>query len=118
MTPASGWSNKLAQIVSMLFVNATQVGTVKADLLVILTIDKDIKEYYWELNIIAHFLQVYDLQFYDQSCQQNYILLWVRILQPHRSSLIFLIRQLYESRSLQFSTTLDVLDSNMGPYPC
>jgi hypothetical protein len=67
---------------------------------------------------MAHYLQVYDLQFYDKSLLQNYSLLQVRILWPYRSSLIFLIRQLYESCSLWFSTTLDVLDRDMGPYPC
>jgi hypothetical protein len=67
---------------------------------------------------MAHYLQVYDLRFYDKSLPQNYGSPWVRILRPHRSSLVFPIRQLYESHPLRFSTTLNALDSDIGPYPC
>jgi hypothetical protein len=67
---------------------------------------------------MARYLQVYDLRFYDKSLPRNYGSLRVRILQPHRSSLVFPIRQLYESHPLWFSATLDALDSDMGPYPC
>jgi hypothetical protein len=52
MTPTSGPSNKLAQITSALFLNATQVATITADPSVILTIDEDIKEYHRELKLI------------------------------------------------------------------
>jgi hypothetical protein len=54
MTPASGLCDTLAQITSTLFLNATQVATIKADLLVILTIDEDIEEYYWKLKLIIN----------------------------------------------------------------
>jgi hypothetical protein len=46
MTPASGSSDKLAQITSTLFLNATQVAAMKVDPLAILTIDEDIAEYH------------------------------------------------------------------------
>jgi hypothetical protein len=52
MTPASGPSAKLGRITSALFLNATQVATVKADPSVILTIDEDITEYCQELKLI------------------------------------------------------------------
>jgi hypothetical protein len=67
---------------------------------------------------MAHYLQVYDLRFYDKSLPRNYGSPRVRILRPHHLSLVFPIRQLYESRPLRFSATLDALDSDMGPYPC
>jgi hypothetical protein len=54
MTPASGLSNKLAQITSALFLNAEQAAAVKADPSAILTIDEDIEEYYQELKLIIH----------------------------------------------------------------
>jgi hypothetical protein len=66
---------------------------------------------------MARYLQVYDLRFYDKSLPRNYGSLRVRILWPHRSSLVIPIRQLYESHPLQFSSTLDALDSNIGRYP-
>jgi hypothetical protein len=50
--PASGLSDKLSQITSALFLNTTQVDTVKANPLAILIINKDIEEYYWELKLI------------------------------------------------------------------
>jgi hypothetical protein len=50
ITPTSGPSDKLAQITSTLFLNTTEVATIKADPLVILTINEDIKEYHWELK--------------------------------------------------------------------
>jgi hypothetical protein len=53
MTAASGLSNTLAQITSALFLNATQIAAMKADPLVILTIDKDILEYHQELKLIV-----------------------------------------------------------------
>jgi hypothetical protein len=68
--------------------------------------------------IMAHYLQVYDLRFYDKSLLQNYSSPWVRILQPHHSSLVVPIRQLYESCPLRFIATLNALGSNTGPYPC
>jgi hypothetical protein len=46
ITPASGPSNKLAQITSALCLNATQAAAMTADPSVILTIDEDIEEYY------------------------------------------------------------------------
>jgi hypothetical protein len=52
ITPASGPSNKLTQITSTLFLNTTKAATVKVDPLAILTIDKDITEYHWELKLI------------------------------------------------------------------
>jgi hypothetical protein len=45
-THTSGLSNKLAQITSALFLNATQAAAMKVDPSVILTIDEDITEYY------------------------------------------------------------------------
>jgi hypothetical protein len=69
-------------------------------------------------TVTARYLQVYDLQIYDVSLPQNYGSPRVRILRPHRSSLVFPIRQLYESRPLQFSATLDALGNDMGLYPC
>jgi hypothetical protein len=42
---------------------------------------------------------------------------WVRILRPHRSLLLFPIRQLHESCTLQFCATISMLGSDMGPYP-
>jgi hypothetical protein len=51
-TPASDPSDKLAQITSALFLNATQVAAMKVDPLAILTIDQDIEEYRWELKLI------------------------------------------------------------------
>jgi hypothetical protein len=68
--------------------------------------------------VTARYLQVYDLRFYDKSLPRNYGSPRVRILRPHRSSLVFPIRQLYESCPLRFSATLSTLGSNMGPYPC
>jgi hypothetical protein len=53
-TPASGPSDKLAQITSALFVDAAQVAGMKADPSAILTIDKDIAEYYRELKFIVN----------------------------------------------------------------
>jgi hypothetical protein len=52
MTPTSGPSDKLAHITSALFLNATQAATMTADPLAILTIDKDIEEYYRVLKLI------------------------------------------------------------------
>jgi hypothetical protein len=52
ITPGSGPFHKLAWITSALFLNTTQVATVKAGPSVILTIDKDIKEYYYKLKLI------------------------------------------------------------------
>jgi hypothetical protein len=46
ITPTSGPSDISAQISSTLFLNTAQVAAVRADPLVILTIDKDIQEYY------------------------------------------------------------------------
>jgi hypothetical protein len=54
MTPASGPSNKLAQITSALFLDAAQAATMKADPLAILTIDEDIAEYHQELKLIIN----------------------------------------------------------------
>jgi hypothetical protein len=51
-TPASGPSDKLAQITSALFLDAAQAATVKADPSAILTIDEDIAEYHRELKLI------------------------------------------------------------------
>jgi hypothetical protein len=53
-TPASGPSDKLAQITSTLSLNAAQAATMKANPLVILTIDKDIKENCRELKLIVN----------------------------------------------------------------
>jgi hypothetical protein len=52
MTPTSGLLDKLAQITTALFLNATQVAAMKVDPLVILTIDEDIEEYCWVLKLI------------------------------------------------------------------
>jgi hypothetical protein len=52
MTPASGLSDKSAQITSTLFLDTAQVATMKADPLAILTIDEDIVEYCPELKLI------------------------------------------------------------------
>jgi hypothetical protein len=52
MTSASGLSDKLAQITSTLFLDATQVAAIKADPSVILTIDEDIAEHHRELKLI------------------------------------------------------------------
>jgi hypothetical protein len=52
MTPASGPSNKLAQITSALFLDTTQVAAMKGDPSAILTIDEDIAEYHRELKLI------------------------------------------------------------------
>jgi hypothetical protein len=68
--------------------------------------------------VTARYLQVYDLRFYDKSLPRNYGSPRVRILWPHHSSLVFPIRQLYESCPLRFSATLGMLGSDMGPYPC
>jgi hypothetical protein len=68
--------------------------------------------------VTARYLQVYDLQIYDVSLPRNYGSPRVRILRPHRSSLVFPIRQLYESRPRRFSATLDVLGNDLGLYPC
>jgi hypothetical protein len=54
ITPASSLCNKLARITSALFLNATQVAAMKADLSAILTIDKDIAEYHQELKLIIN----------------------------------------------------------------
>jgi hypothetical protein len=51
-TPASGPSDKLAQITSALFLDAAQAAAVKADPSAILTIDEDIAEYRQELKLI------------------------------------------------------------------
>jgi hypothetical protein len=51
-TPASGPSNKLAQITSALFLKAAKAAAVKADPSAILTIDEDIAEYHQELKLI------------------------------------------------------------------
>jgi hypothetical protein len=84
--------------------------------------ERAIGQYYQDtvpdMTVMARYLQVYDLRFYDKSLSRNYGSLRVRILRPHRSSLVFPIRQLYEPHPLRFSATLDALDSNMGPYPC
>jgi hypothetical protein len=53
MTPASGLPDTLPRITSAPFLNATQAASMKADLLVILTINEDIKEYYQELKLIV-----------------------------------------------------------------
>jgi hypothetical protein len=68
--------------------------------------------------VTARYLQVYDLRIYDVSLPRNYGSPRVRILWPHRSSLVLPIRQLYESRPLRFSATLDALGNDMGLYPC
>jgi hypothetical protein len=52
MTPASGLSDKLAQITSALFLDATQVAAIKADPSAILANDEDIVEYRRELKLI------------------------------------------------------------------
>jgi hypothetical protein len=52
MTPASGPSEELAWITSAVFLDATQVAAMKADLSVILTINEDITEYCGELKLI------------------------------------------------------------------
>jgi hypothetical protein len=52
MPPASGPSDKLARITYALFLDTTQVATVKVDPSVILTIDEDIKEYRQQLKLI------------------------------------------------------------------
>jgi hypothetical protein len=52
MTPDSGPADKLAQITSTCFLDATQAATVKADPSAILTIDEDIEEYCRELKLI------------------------------------------------------------------
>jgi hypothetical protein len=54
MTPASGPSDKLVQVTSALFLNATQAATVKADILAILKIDDDIEQYRGELKLIIN----------------------------------------------------------------
>jgi hypothetical protein len=54
MIPTSGPSDKLAQITSTLFLNTTQVVTMKADPLVIVTIYEDIEEYCQELKLIIN----------------------------------------------------------------
>jgi hypothetical protein len=51
-TPTSGPSDKLTQITSAIFLDATQVAAVNADPLAILTIDEDIAEYHRELKLI------------------------------------------------------------------
>jgi hypothetical protein len=51
-TPASGPSNKLAQITSALFLDTAHAATIKADPSAMLTIDKDIAEYCRELKLI------------------------------------------------------------------
>jgi hypothetical protein len=53
MTPASGLPDTLPRITSAPFLNATQAASMKADLLVILTINEDTKEYYQELKLIV-----------------------------------------------------------------
>jgi hypothetical protein len=54
MTPTSGPSDKLVQITSTLFLNAAQAATVKADILAILNIDDNIKEYHREPKLIIN----------------------------------------------------------------
>jgi hypothetical protein len=54
MTPSSGLCYKLGWITSALFLNTAQAATIKADLSVILTIDKDIEEYYCKLKLIIN----------------------------------------------------------------
>jgi hypothetical protein len=51
-TPASGPSDKLVQVTSTLFLNATQPATVKVDTSAILKIDDNIKEYRQEVQFI------------------------------------------------------------------
>jgi hypothetical protein len=52
MTLASYPSNKFTWITSTHLLDTSPGATVKADLLAILTIDKDITEYHWELQLI------------------------------------------------------------------
>jgi hypothetical protein len=50
--PIPALSNKLLQITSALILNTTQVAAIIAGILVILAIDNNIEEYYWELLLL------------------------------------------------------------------